>query len=615
MPKARILAVDDQRYFRELIEGLLTEEGYQVQTAASGDEALHILEREDFDIVITDLVMPGVDGTELVQRIKERLPDQEIIMVTGVVDVKTAVEAMKQGATDYILKPFDRKSLSDSLDKILQRRRLREEHERLMAENLEYMEVLSLYERALGLFSTLSVEALAERLVESLCLETGAQGGVVWLAEDLGEPRLSLSGVRGLVRVEEEPETIEVGKLESPLRGLVSSGATSDVLSFGKGANQMSALCVVLRHSGQVMGVARLTDKLEGGDWSDRDRAAAEKFVEFGATAAANALRYRSLERRSFKDPTTKAYSYAYFRDVVRNEIQKAGRFGRHFSLIRLDVGAIGTLRRRMPDAQLARSLEDLVHHLGGALRATDLLAAESEQRYAVLLPETDALGAAILKERMREALESSDIFDALQPEERPRSAFGTVTYPTDGTQLDSLDRVLDERLVEDRDSLLRGLDLERRSFSEAMDMLLQQAGPVRSELFSQTVSFLLGEAGRRADERALLFIHPTAEVKDVLREGLERLRNHGRGRAEVVLVADTAKKRPAPPGITFASSEKLGCEWPFLLFFGEGPAYALVGEPKPRSGERMLFHTSDRPLVEHLAFQLQRELGLSLGA
>ena len=177
MPKARILAVDDQRYFRELIEGLLTDEGYEVVTATNGEEALRVLEREDFEIVLTDLVMPGIDGTELVKQIKERLPDQDVVVVTAVVDVKTAVGAMKQGATDYILKPFDRKALSTSLGKILQRRRLIDEHARLMAENLEYMGVLSLYERAAGLFSTLALEPLTERLVEGLCLETRAERG------------------------------------------------------------------------------------------------------------------------------------------------------------------------------------------------------------------------------------------------------------------------------------------------------------------------------------------------------------------------------------------------------------------------------------------------------
>ena len=128
MPKGRVLAVDDQRYFRELVDGLLSEEGFETQTASSGEEALRLLEQAHFDIVLTDLVMPGMDGSELVHRIKQRDPEQDVVVVTGVVDVKTAVEAMKLGATDYLLKPFDRTTLASTLENILQRRRLRAEH-------------------------------------------------------------------------------------------------------------------------------------------------------------------------------------------------------------------------------------------------------------------------------------------------------------------------------------------------------------------------------------------------------------------------------------------------------------------------------------------------------
>ncbi len=125
MAKARILAVDDQRYFRELIEGMLEEEGFEVETASSGEEALHLIEHGDFDVVLTDLVMPGMEGSELVHRIMERDPGQRVVVVTGVVDVKTAVDAMKLGATDYLLKPFDRRTLTVTLETILQNSRLR----------------------------------------------------------------------------------------------------------------------------------------------------------------------------------------------------------------------------------------------------------------------------------------------------------------------------------------------------------------------------------------------------------------------------------------------------------------------------------------------------------
>ena len=93
MPKARILAVDDQLYFRVFLEDLLQQEGYEVCTASGGEEALDLLQPGRFDVVLTDLVMPGMDGDDLVQKVKEKLPDQEIVVVTSLGDVKTAVEA------------------------------------------------------------------------------------------------------------------------------------------------------------------------------------------------------------------------------------------------------------------------------------------------------------------------------------------------------------------------------------------------------------------------------------------------------------------------------------------------------------------------------------------
>ena len=127
MPKGRILAVDDQRYFRELLEGLLSEEGYDVVTASSGEEALRILDQSRFDVVMTDLVMPGMDGNDLVHRVKERDSEQEVVVVTGVVDVKTAVDAMKLGAAEYLIKPFDAKELLTRIRNLIElRQKLRE---------------------------------------------------------------------------------------------------------------------------------------------------------------------------------------------------------------------------------------------------------------------------------------------------------------------------------------------------------------------------------------------------------------------------------------------------------------------------------------------------------
>ena len=213
MGRARILAIDDQRYFQELIQGLLEDAGFDVQTAGSGEEALQVLEQQDFDVVVTDLVMPGVDGPELVHRIKERYPAQELVVVTGVVDVRTAVEAMKEGATDYILKPFDRDALCDSIDRILERRKLSSEHARLMEENLEFMSVLSLFERAAALFPQPLGRTARRTHPRGLVSRVGGR-----IRDPLGDERrrprnrergpFDLAAVQGLVRAEEEPRSI-----------------------------------------------------------------------------------------------------------------------------------------------------------------------------------------------------------------------------------------------------------------------------------------------------------------------------------------------------------------------------------------------------------------------
>lgn len=609
MAKARILAVDDQRYFRVYLEDLLEQQGYEVRTAGAGEEALHLLEREAFDVLVTDLVMPGLSGAELVERVKARCPEQDVVVVTSVGDVRTAVEAMRAGASDYLLKPLDASLLNRSLEQILQRRRLRQEHASLMAENLEYLGVLSLYERTLALFSTLSLEPLADRIVEGLCLETRAEGGVVWLARADDPARLRLAATRGLVEVAREPEEIALGALPPGLEPL----QTPDGMPFerpGEG-DASPALVVPFRHEGRLLGFARLTDKLAAAPFEDRDHLVAERFAVSAAIAVANALRFRALEHRSFRDPLTKAYTCAFFDDVVRNEIRKANRFGRAFSLLEVELSGLAEFRREMVDADFAAWLERFAFQVGRVLRTTDLLAAESESRFAILLPETDALGAAVLKRRIGEVLERGELL-ARDAGPRPRLVLAAASYPVDGTQLEELERTLGARLAEDRESLVHALGLEHKPFPILLDALAGRGEPLPAEAFEQVVRFVIAEVERRATERGILCISPGPSLLHVVRDGLARL-DPAATRTELVVVTDGRAEALAGVPVTCVAPQQIGSRRPFLLYYAEGPAYALVGEPGAAGDAANLFQTADRVLVEHLAFQLQRALGVPI--
>lgn len=114
-----ILVVDDEEVIREGMRRILEAEGYLVQTSASGQAAKERIQEEDFDVVITDLKMPGMDGIEVLKTIKILQPEVPVLIITGYSTVDTAVEAMRQGAFDYIAKPFTSDLIIGKLQKAI----------------------------------------------------------------------------------------------------------------------------------------------------------------------------------------------------------------------------------------------------------------------------------------------------------------------------------------------------------------------------------------------------------------------------------------------------------------------------------------------------------------
>jgi DNA-binding NtrC family response regulator len=124
VPNPRILVIDDEMIVCESCKRILEEEGYEVETALSGREAFEKMRQNPFDIVITDLKMPGIDGMEVLRTFRRDYPDAIIIMITGFSTVETAVEAMKLGAFDYIPKPFTPDEVSIVVRKAIEKKSL-----------------------------------------------------------------------------------------------------------------------------------------------------------------------------------------------------------------------------------------------------------------------------------------------------------------------------------------------------------------------------------------------------------------------------------------------------------------------------------------------------------
>src|SRR5687768_14982365 len=136
MPQTTVLVVDDDRANLESVAKIFQREGLETVSCTNGKEALDVLRRPEVAVMVTDLMMPGIDGQELLRAARTIRPDVEVVLMTAYGTVETAVAAMKDGAYDFITKPLKRHSLVKAVQKALER-------QALVAENRDLKERLA----------------------------------------------------------------------------------------------------------------------------------------------------------------------------------------------------------------------------------------------------------------------------------------------------------------------------------------------------------------------------------------------------------------------------------------------------------------------------------------
>ena len=124
----KLLIVEDEETLRESLERVLVREGYEVESAVSAETALKIVEGSSYDLIITDIILPGIDGIELLRKIRERSQDQVVIIITAYGSLETAVEALRAGAYDYVVKPIIHEEIKQIVKNALKQRALQIEN-------------------------------------------------------------------------------------------------------------------------------------------------------------------------------------------------------------------------------------------------------------------------------------------------------------------------------------------------------------------------------------------------------------------------------------------------------------------------------------------------------
>jgi len=219
MDTPHLLFVDDEPALRALMAERLTDHGFDVVEAESGERALELLHQFAFDVVITDLRMPGMDGTQVIESARQRYPGIIAIVITGYGTVKDAVEAIKRGASDFITKPFQFDELSHVLKKALEQRRLTSENAYLrsqLEERYQFGGILGRSRPMQSLFQLLETVARANSTI-LITGETGTGKEVVARAVHHNSPRRAHRFVA--LNCSAIPETLLEAELFGHVRG------------------------------------------------------------------------------------------------------------------------------------------------------------------------------------------------------------------------------------------------------------------------------------------------------------------------------------------------------------------------------------------------------------
>jgi len=290
--RPRVLVVDDEKFIRDIIADFLGMEGYIVRTAEDGTSAVTELERARYDMVISDLKMPKMGGLDLLKEVARVHPDTLTVIMTGFGTVETAIDAMKRGAYDYILKPFKVEEIVHIVQRGLEKRRL-------SAENLRLREALSLYKVSEAIAASLSLDEVVSTLSESALSEVRSDLVMTWLAD--GEGNFALRSLNYSALLEEGEELGELDPVKVVERlgtgPIIEHGARAREMFSAHPSRQVSSLIIVpLKMRDRLLGFVSTVSLTASRRFDEGQRKLLSIIASRAAAAIENARLYEDLQ-------------------------------------------------------------------------------------------------------------------------------------------------------------------------------------------------------------------------------------------------------------------------------------------------------------------------------
>lgn len=347
----RVLVVDDEKVIREILADFLTLEGFKVTTAPDGAVALERLEKEPYHMVISDLKMPNMGGLELLEHIQSDHRDVLAVIMTGFGTVETAIEAMKKGAYDYILKPFKVEEVVHIVHRGI-------EKQRLISENIRLKEIISLHELSEQLQTSLSLSEVIDSALKAAMENVVCDFAGIYLADEADD---DLKLVGHMIDDDAPPGVDEgrlnldtlLGELEEKKLVLAQTPAANDYFVVAP-RDLVAFMCVPLVARQRTLGLLTAHSCTSGVRFIEGQRKLLEMLASRAAAAIDNAVLYSNLQQ------TFRQTIQGLARALEAMDKYTAGHSDRVTVYARITAEAMGENRERVELITQAGMLHDI---------------------------------------------------------------------------------------------------------------------------------------------------------------------------------------------------------------------------------------------------------------
>ncbi len=406
MAGEKILLADDDHQLRETLQEFLAGQGYAVTAAADGHEAMAAMKEQEFALALLDLMLPGYSGLDLLSHLKAHTPDTEVILFTGHAGLESAVQALRLGAYDYLLKADLRLAdLQTLVARALERRHLALENRELV-ENISKAQEELVNRRARELTQ---VRQIAETLAGPLTWDQLVRGlvNLIWDSLPLELLGLQLQGPEAelpLSAFRRRPDVPDA--TDQTFQDLLQGQLAPDPATPPAGTPLPAMLWERLQ-------VGNVTLAAGAGRHEPLTPEEAELFRIFilqGEAGIKNLVLFDQVKSMAIRDALTGLYNYGYFKEALHYEVEKSRRYKMPLSLLFLDIDDFKRVNDTLGHLKGDKTMRQVGAILKQGIRQADLLCRYGGDEFVMLLSQTPPDQAMVLAERLRQRIAQSSM-------------------------------------------------------------------------------------------------------------------------------------------------------------------------------------------------------------